>query len=146
MKKLLGKLLVVTITMAICFVAFGIFAYASGTFNKETPATVHITATNPDIAIYSDSNGTIPLTSIDFGSIDSGSSVSKHIYVKNIGNKDFSSVNITNDLDPAVGTITNANSFQLAKNQIYSVILTLNTLTSVTDSDPAIIITLTGTY
>lgn len=52
--------------------------------NQTVPSTGTITSVN--VGVYSDSPCTVPLTSIDWGAIYPGNSVTRTIYVKNTGN------------------------------------------------------------
>lgn len=122
--------------MVICMVVFGSFAYAAGTFNKEAAVTGKVIANNPNLALFSDSACTIPLTAISFPDTNQGESSTVNVYLKNIGNKEFSGVIYTSALNPAVGTISLVNPlYAMGVNTTQQATLRLNVLANGTVGD-----------
>jgi hypothetical protein len=74
--------------------------------NQTVPSTGTITTVN--VGVYSDSACTLPLTSIDWGTISPGTTVTRTIYVKNTGNTQITLSMTTNSWNPtsANGPIT----------------------------------------
>ncbi len=68
--------------------------------NRAIPSTGTVTAVG--VGIYSDADCTINLTSIDWGNVYPGDSVSRAIYVKNIGNVPITLTMATNGWNPSI--------------------------------------------
>lgn len=128
MKIFLGtRLFVIVSTMLVCLLAFGVFSYAAGTFNKPVAATASISASNPDLGVYSNAACTIPVTEVNFANVTSGEPATITIWVKNTGNKAFTGAVVSSDLDSAIGAVTASVVPALAKNGVSQVTLTLTT-------------------
>ena len=119
--------------------------------NPDNPQTGIIT-TSPNITIYSDSNCTEIISSVDWGSIKPGESTSKTAYVKNTGTGtvtlDFTVINWTPiEAGDYINIAWDATSTQLAEGQSKSTTLTLSvasTVTGITTFSNSIIISGTG--
>lgn len=132
----MGKIGIILLTIVICMVVFGSFAYASGTFQKDIPATVNIKSYSPDMAFFSNAACTIPLTNVSFGDVMQSKSAMKAIYVKNVGNVILNNVSLATDMPPTQGTVTmNAAPFSLAVTGSRQVEITLSIAQTATVED-----------
>jgi len=114
--------------------------WATSTFNKVVPATVHINSASPDLGIFSDSACTQPLNPIAFGDVTGGETKQITVYIKNVGNKAFSSVTISTDLSSTAGTVTGT-AGPLAKGASSVVLLNFNADPAAVTADPSFNIT-----
>lgn len=102
MKKLLIIALILSMLVTGIVVAQGLFRY-------EVPyhigQTVQIT---PGLKLYSDPGTTQEVTFIDFSDLDVGqTSTPIVLYLKNIGNQDFSNIHISNNFSQIVVNVQN---------------------------------------
>jgi hypothetical protein len=109
------------------------------------------TVTAVNVGVYSDSGCTQTLTSIDWGPIAPGNSVTKTIYVKNTGNSQITLGMTTNGWNPtsANGPITltwNKESITLGAGYYTAATLTLSVSSSISGiSSFSVIIVVAGT-
>src|SRR3972149_1525941 len=73
------------IVLAITGLLLSFATYGAISVSKTLNSTGSI-VTTADIGVYSDSACNVPLTTIDWGSISPGGTVTRTIYVKNMGN------------------------------------------------------------
>ena len=118
MKKIIIVLLLVLLPAA---------AYAAGLFTREIPSTVTvIEVPQANLKIYSNAATTTEITSIDWGMVMKGNTATRQVWVKNIGEVDFASVNAASDLPVATGTLSGApNGYSLAVGGKQAVTLSL---------------------
>ncbi|XHH07572.1 MAG: hypothetical protein ACFCUE_08270 [Candidatus Bathyarchaeia archaeon] len=122
------------------------------TINKTITSTGTIVVSNPDLNVFSDSQGTQPLTTFDWGSIVPGTTVNHTIYLKNTGDVPLALDMMPESWNPVAAansmTITwNKESSVLAVGQITSAVLTLNAdadISGVTTFSVSIILSGTG--
>ena len=147
MKRLLKtKFAIIVITVLVCIIAFSGVAYAAGVFNKNVPATVTLKATTPGLTLYSDEACTLELTTVSFGEVPSGDTKVINVWLKNTGNKNFSSITASSNLDAGIGTIEITNLTGIDKGLKRPITITLTTLESVVDLNPNITIIFSGSY
>jgi hypothetical protein len=121
--------------IAIALAAIFVTVLVSGALvSTKTISSTGIVA-SANLGIYSDSACTQALTSIDWGTISPGGSVSKTIYVKNVGNTQVTlSMSKTNwNPSTANGPITitwNRENTVLTVNQVSTATLTLSVLST----------------
>ena len=72
--------------IAIAMVGLILTVTTAGLLSVSQSVSSSGTVTTVNVGVYSDSACTIPLTSINWGSISPGSSVTSTVYVKNTGN------------------------------------------------------------
>jgi len=110
------------------------------------------TITTVNVGVYSDSACTLPLTSIDWGTISPGTTVTRTIYVKNTGNTQITLSMTTNGWIPtsANGPLTltwNKEGTTLSVGQSTAATLTLtvsSSISGITTFSVNIVITGTG--
>ncbi len=147
MKKFIGtRLGVALIAVITCMLICSTVAYAAGVFTKDVPATASIKATTPGLTLYTSATYTTEVTSLNFGNINSGESRTIEVFIKNTGNKGFSSITVTSNLDSAVGTITVTGLQSLPVGNAYPISITLNTLESAVDIESTPTVTFSGNY
>ncbi len=133
MKKFLGtRLGVILICMLVCMLVCGSFVYGA-TLTKSLPASGKVVSSNPDLAFFADEACTIPATSVLWAdTIQGESTAADPIYVKNIGNKNFSLVTCTYILAPEFGTVTSnlPGGTGFAKGEVKSWVFTYHSLVS----------------
>ncbi|MEM4143340.1 MAG: hypothetical protein QW445_04275 [Candidatus Bathyarchaeia archaeon] len=120
------------------------------TVNKAIPATGTISTIN--LEAYSDAACSQPLTSIDWGTISPGATVTKTIYLKNTGNVPMTLSMTTNNWSPtnANGPITitwDRESATLPAGQSIAAVITLrvsSSISGITSFSVNIVITGTG--
>jgi hypothetical protein len=118
--------------------------------NQTVPSTGTVTSVN--VGVYSDSACTLTLTSIDWGTISPGTSVTRTIYVKNTGNTQITLSMTKTNWNPtgANGPITitwDKESTTLAANAVATATLTLSvssSISGITAFSVNIVITGTG--
>jgi hypothetical protein len=118
--------------------------------NQVVPSSGNVIAVN--VGVYSDSDCTQNLTSIDWGTIAPGNSVTRTIYVKNTGNTQLTLSMTTTNWNPASAdgpiTITwNREGTTLDAGQVTTATLTLNVsedINGITNFSVDIVITGTG--
>jgi hypothetical protein len=125
---------------------FGGVSYAAGVFDKEVTATANIKASTPGITFYTDSSCTIEISTLDFGQVASGESVTIHPYLKNTGNKNLTGIVVSSNLDATIGSISVAGLGATPQNTGYIIPITLHTVESTSDINSPIIITFSGSY
>lgn len=81
MQKKLSAIALIAITIA-CL-ALALTTYATVNVSTNINSSGSIVAT-PNLGVYSDSGCTVPLASIDWGSLAPGGTVTRTVYVKNI--------------------------------------------------------------
>ena len=126
---------------------------STGTVTVPTPTPTPTPITTVDVGVYSDSACNLPLTSIDWGTISPGGSVTRTIYVKNTGNTQITlSMTKTNWNPPnADGLITitwDKESTILTTNAVATATLTLSvspSISGITTFSVNIVITGTST-
>ncbi len=94
-------------------------------------------SSTPNIGVYSDSQCTQALTSIDWGAIAPGSSASKTVYIKNTGNVPLTLTMTANSWNPAAAPnylklTWNKQSSALAVSQSTPAVLTMSVNSGVT--------------
>ncbi len=116
MKRFLGtRIATIIITVLVCTIVMAGAAFAAN-FSKALPAEGNVVTANPDLAFYSDSACTQVITTLGFGDVVQGDTSAVDVYIKNVGNKNLTSVTGTSDLSTEVGTINySLNNFQVAK-------------------------------
>ncbi len=130
-----SKNITLGLTVALVAISLCVILFASGVFvTSQTFKTTGILAT-PNLGLYSDSACTQGLVSVDWGTVSLGGSVSRTIYIKNIGNAQLTlSLSVLNwSPTTANGPVTiswNRESTILAAGQSTSAILTLKVSTS----------------
>ncbi len=138
----------ILITALISTLIFGGLTLAA-TFPKTLSGQGNVIAGNPDIAFFSDAACTTPLTQpIVIPDVIQGEVAnSVPFYIKNVGNKTFSTVTFSNDLASGVGTLTGSqNNFVLAKGASVATGLTITASASGTTGPYTFTATFTGTY
>jgi len=133
--KLHRKKLIVV--FAVVYVAVGLMAamVASGAVVvSQTVRTSGILAT-ANLGVYSDSACTQSLSSIDWGLVSPGGSVSKNVYVKNLGSTQVTLILSTTNWSPttANGPVTvswNRQNLVLGAGQVTSATLVLSVLST----------------
>lgn len=127
MKKfLVTRIGTILITMLVCVALFATVAYAA-LVQKDVATGVIVLVPQPGINVYSDPAATIPITNIAFGSLyPNDVSAPQTVYVKNIGQIDFTSILITSEGIGDVGSVSySVNNFPLARDAVSPVVLTL---------------------
>ena len=146
-RKLSGGVFLATLAVALLL---SLSTLGLLTVNQTIISTGTVTTVN--VGVFSDSSCTQPLTSLSWGSISSGASVSRTIYVKNTGNAPITISMSTNSWVPASVstylTVTwNKEGASLAVNQVTSADLTLTvspSINGITGFTVNIVITGTG--
>ena len=130
------KIVVIGLTVAVVAVMLLVLLLASGALisSKTVASTGTIATTN--IGVYSDSACTQSLTSINWGTISSGNSVTRTIYVKNLGATQVTLSMSRENWAPANanGPITvtwNREDTTIAPNQVTTATLTLSVSSSI---------------
>jgi hypothetical protein len=138
----------------IAIIAAGIFLTVTTagllSVNQAVPSSGNVTTIN--VGVYSDSSCTHNLTSIDWGTISPGNSVTRTIYVKNTGNSQITLSLTKTNWNPASanGPITltwNRESTTLNSGQVTTATLTLSvseSISGITNFSVDIVITGTG--
>jgi hypothetical protein len=102
-----AKLSVILLTVAAMAVA-GI-TYAAITVNQNVNSSGTITA-GPNVAIYSNAQCTVPVSSISWGSIEAGGTATQTVYVEDTGGTAMSlSINVSNWSPSTASTYINVN-------------------------------------
>jgi hypothetical protein len=102
------------------------------TISQTVPSSGAVTIiASPNLAVFSDSQGTQPLTSVDWGSIEPGGSVLRTIYLKNTGDVPLTLTMSTEDWTPSTASNSmalswNKQSSTLAVGQTTAAVFTLN--------------------
>lgn len=87
---------VVSVIFAVMLIAATTVAVAVIVSQKAVPSS-GVTTTNPNIGLYSDAACTQPLTTLQWGTINAGSSTQQTIYIKNTGTGSMTlSIAVTN--------------------------------------------------
>ncbi len=97
-----SKLVVIVLTIAAFALAALTLAAINVSQNVSSSGTI---TTSPNIGVYSDSACTVPMTTIDWGSVSPGGTVTRTVYVKNTG----SGVSLTLSMAASNWNPTNAN-------------------------------------
>ena len=125
---------------------------ASGTLVSTAIVSASGVVATANLGVYSDSACTTKLTSIDWGTISPSSSISKTVYVKNLGTTPLTIAMSETNWNPTIadGPITltwNRESTILAANQVSTATLTLaiaSSISGITSFSTNIVITGTG--
>ena len=130
------KNLVVGSTVAVVAVALLVTFLASGTLLTSKTLTSSGLVASANLGIYSDSAATQTLTSISWGTVTPGGSITRTVYVKNTGNAQVTLGMTKMNWNPttANGPLTltwNQESTVLAPNQVATATLTLSALSSI---------------
>ena len=130
------KNLVVGSTVAVVAVALLVTFLASGTLLASKTLTSSGLVASANLGLFSDSAGTQPLTSISWGTITPGGSITRTAYVKNIGNAQVTLSMTKTNWNPSTAngplTVTwNQEGTVLAANQVANAMLTLTALPSI---------------
>jgi len=96
-------------------------------YTLTIPSTV--TVTEEQLGLYGEEGCITPITAISWGNVPKGLSSTKTYYLKNTGTITFSSLEISSNLEPAVGTITWNATEGLTVGQVKAVNITI-TITS----------------
>jgi hypothetical protein len=130
------KIVVIGLTVAVVAVMLLVLLLASGALisSKTVASTGTIATTN--IGVYSDSACTQSLTSINWGTISPGNSVTRTVYVKNLGTTQVTLSMSGENWTPASAnepiTVTwNREGTTIAPNQVATATLTLGVSSSV---------------
>jgi hypothetical protein len=104
--------------------------------SRTIPSSGTVVVSNPNLAVFSDSQCTQALTSLDWGSVSSGSSVTKTIYIKNTGDVALTLSMTTSSWSPVAASdsmsiLWDKQSSILAANQTTAAILRLSVSTSI---------------
>jgi hypothetical protein len=121
-----------TVALVVCTVALTILTVTTTgllSVNQTISSTGAVTAIN--VGVYSDSDCTNELTSIDWGTISPGNSENKTIYLKNTGNAQITLSMTTTNWTPAsadepVSLLWDKENVKLNPNQVATATLTLN--------------------
>lgn len=117
--------------------------------NQAVPSSGTITALN--VGVYSDSACTQSLTSIDWGTISPGDTVTRTIYVKNTGNAKMTLSMITTNWNPSaadgpIAITWDIEGWDLSPGNQHTVTLTLSVSSSISDiTDFNVEIVISGT-
>jgi archaellum component FlaG (FlaF/FlaG flagellin family) len=142
-----SKLLIVVLTVA----AFALAALTLGAITVTQNVSSSGVVTNPNIGLYSDSSCTTNMTSINWGSVVAGGTVTQTVYVKNTGTGAMSlSLTVSNWSPSGASTYVtiswNKQGTQLSAGQSVAATLTLTVSSSITDiSSFSNSITISGT-
>ena len=125
---------------------------ASGALVSTSTVSASRIVAKAKLGIYSNSACTQKITSIDWGTISQGSSISKTVYVKNLGTTPLTlSISNTNwnptTVNGSIALIWNRESTILARNQVTSANFTLgvsSSISGITSFSMDIVITGTG--
>jgi hypothetical protein len=130
------KITVMSLIVAVIAIMLILTLLVSGAIisSKTVSSTGIITTTN--IGVYSDSDCTQSLTSINWGNISTGNSVTRTIYVKNLGTTQVTLSLSVENWTPANAngplTVTwNRESTAIAPNQVSTATLTLRVSSSI---------------
>jgi len=144
-----SKIMVVALT--IIALALSATTYAAITINQDVPTSGTIT-TSPNVGVFSDTACTQSLTSLTWGTIAPGNSVTRTIYVKNTGagaSIDLSMTTLSWTPAEANGPITitwNRQGTSLAPGESATAVITLAISSSIVDvADFSVTIRITGT-
>lgn len=121
-----------TVALVVCTVALTILTVTTTgllSVNQTISSTGAVTAIN--VGVYSDSDCTNELTSIDWGTISPGNSENKTIYLKNTGNAQITLSMTTTNWTPAsadepVSLLWDKENVKLNPNQVATATLTLS--------------------
>lgn len=144
-------MVILVIVLAVVMASAGA-AYAASNYSKDVPTSGMILKANPGLTVYSDAACTVELTALTFPNVDAGAAIAlPKVYVKNTGNKDFTTIGSTSDFNPTYGTITAAPDTiggGLAKGANMGYTLTLSTLVNGVSGDTPFncSVSFTGTY
>jgi hypothetical protein len=150
MNKITTRLIAVIVLITLAL-ALGYTTYGAISVNKTLSSTGSVTV-SPNLGIYSDSNCQTPLTTIDWGNLSPGGSVTKTVYIKNTGSgvslninmspSNWSPANVTNYI-----TLTwNPTSTTLAPGASTAATLTLTVSSGITDiTNFSVQVTIAGT-
>jgi len=140
------------VVMAVAFVGVLLTVTTAGLISVNQTVPSSGTLSTVDVGVYSDSACTQTLTSIDWGTISPGNTVTRTIYVKNTGNAQITLSMTKSNWNPASadGPITltwNRESTTLTAGQSTMATLTLTVssgISSITTFSVNIIVTGTG--
>lgn len=138
-------------TLALVSTALFVTALTAGllSVNQTVPSSGTITALN--VGVYSDSACTQNLTSVNWGTISPGDTVTRTIYVKNIGNDGITLTMTTTNWNPSTanGPIAiewDVEGWDLASGNVHTATLTLSVSSSISGiTDFSVEIVITGT-
>ena len=143
--------LAVVLCLTIIAVALTCTTYAALTANSGVDAVGRVTAT-ANLGIYSESTCQTALTSIDWGTLTPGTSITRVIYIKNTGSGVSLSLGLTtSNWDPAIanGPITvslDKTGTRLSPGQSTAASITLTVSSTIADiSNYSLVMTITGT-
>lgn len=122
MKK---RLLVISVVLAV-LLALTVFATTSvmaANYNKTLAQSVTVLQPQPGLEMYSDTGCTTVMTSVAYGSLYPGqTSTVQTMYVKNTGQIDFTTVQITSGVGSSLGVVAfSTNNFPLTVAQVVQV-------------------------
>jgi hypothetical protein len=99
--KLIAVIVLITLTLALGYTTYGAI-----TVNKTLSSQGSVIV-SPNLGIYSDSTCQTPLTTIDWGALSPGESVTKTVYIKNTG----SGVSLNLSMSPSNWNPANVNNY-----------------------------------
>ncbi len=147
------KKLIIGLILAIIIIASltaTTIALAAGSFTKEATASVVVLQPTPNIEVYSDPGCTTPVTgTVSFGSLYPGqASAVTTLYVKNIGQINFTSVDSQLSMGTSLGTYTfSADLFPLTVGNVQQVDIQVTiSATAAPGNYPAIPLKFVGSY
>lgn len=124
------KHLVILVSVNAVIIGMILTIFASGAIVSSANVSSSGIVATANLRIYSDSACTQTITSIDWGTVSSGSSINKTVYIKNVGTAPLTLSLTKNNWNPttANGPITltwNREGTTLAVNQVSAATLTL---------------------
>jgi hypothetical protein len=105
MNKITTRLIAV-IALTTLALALGYTTYGAITVTKNISSAGSVTV-SANLGVYSDSNCQTPLTTIDWGTLSPGGSVTKTVYIKNTG----SGVSLNLNMTPSNWSPANVNNY-----------------------------------
>jgi hypothetical protein len=138
------------LAMTLILLALTVSTYAAISVNKSINTSGSIAA-SPGLGVYSDSACTVPITTIDWGSISPGGTVTNTVYVKNTGGSSLTLSMAASNWNPtsANGPLTitwNKSGTTLTSGQSTAATITLSVSSSITGiTSFSVQITISGT-
>jgi len=100
-----------------------------GIFCKDIQNTMTVVAATPDLKVYSDPACVDEIDAIAWGEVARGRSYVRTVYIMNTGSRDFTKVDCSSGLDPALGTVSVLSSWEsLPQGAIRRVDMTMTVL------------------
>lgn len=146
----LSKALKLLVVLAVIALALTVTTYSITDVNKNVSSYGTITTT-PNLGVFSDSGCTISMSTINWGSVQAGTSVNQTVYVENTGTGTMTLGLIASNWSPSTAatylTVTwNQQGTQLTAGQSTEATITLTVASTVTGfTSFSNTITLTGT-